>query len=311
MILEGKVVCVTGAAGFIGKALCGKLVERGEQVIAVDNFLVGARNSLAQLEDKVDVVDADIRELETLREPLSRSHVTYHLAALANPRTCAQDFALAFDINVRGTANVLNLCGHCDRVIFLSSVMVHGEPRYLPIDEQHPLDGHDPYSISKIICEYLMKLATHMNKIPITIIRNSNGYGPGQSLDYLIPTLISQALHQKVIEVWDPKVIRDFLYIDDVVEALIRSAEAEAAAGETLNLGSGHGIATGELAEIVSKLLGVEWVDVKKPSPVSSKMIADISKIKALTGWQPLVPLEEGLQRTIDYYQKSTAQSGS
>jgi len=304
MKLEGKTVCVTGAAGFLGRHLCPRLVQRGARVIAVDHFAIGEPESLAPLAGQVEVVRCDIRDPEGIREVVSRSQVVYHLAAQANPRTCRQDFARAFDVNVNGLANVLRCSQHCERVIFLSSIMVYGEPRYLPIDEQHPLDGHDPYSISKIICEQLLTLAWHIDRIPLTVVRNSNTFGPGQGTDYLIPTLILQGLTRGEIEIWDPRTIRDFLYVDDTVEALVRLAEAEAAAGEVVNLGSGQGIAAGELADIVSSILGVPWTDARKPAPVSSKLIANTTKLRALTGWSPRVSLEDGLRRTIEYYRQ-------
>ena len=183
--------------------------------------------------------------------------------------------------------------------------MVYGEPRYLPIDDRHPLDGRDPYSIMKIMSEYLFKAHDYIQRLPFTIVRNSNSFGPGQDSSYLIPTLIIQGLTKKEIEIWDPSIIRDFLYVDDTIEALIRITTSESARGEIINLGRGQGIAAGELADIICKSVDATWVDVHKPSPVASKLISDISKIKALTGWEPKVSLEEGLARTAEYY-KST-----
>ena len=295
MRLAGKTICVTGAAGFLGRNLCSKLVQEQAKVIALDNFSIGAGDALAGLADDVTIRQADIRNLESIREPLAQSDVVYHLAAIANPRTCISDFSLAFDVNVRGTEHVLEASQHVERFICLSSIMVYGEPRYLPIDERHPLEGRDPYAATKIICEELVKIANFIHKIPYTIVRNSNTYGPHQSNAYLAPTLIQQGLDNRVIEIWDPRVIRDFLYVDDTVDALIGMAETEAASGEIINLGGGLGVSAGELADVISNQLGVPWIDVKKPAAVSSKLIADTSKLQALTGWQQRVSLEDGV----------------
>lgn len=307
MKIEGKTICVTGAGGFLGRHLCPKLASQGAKVIALDNFTVGRKQNLEGIKNQLEIVEADVRDVQSLKNVIEKSQAIIHLAAIANPRTCQKDFGLAFDINIRGTANILSLCSNMERVVFLSSIMVYGEPKYLPIDDRHPLDGRDSYSISKIMPEYLFKAYHYVQGIPFTIIRNSNTFGPGQANDYLIPTLIIQALTQKRIEIWDPRIIRDFLYVDDTVEAIIKVLEAESTANEIMNLGRGQGIATGELADIVCKLLDSQWIDVKKPSPVSSKLISDISKIKALTGWEPKVSLEEGLRKSIEYYKLTVA----
>lgn len=302
MKIEGKTVCVTGAAGFLGSSLCRELVLRDAKVIALDNFAVGQRGNLGEIEDRVEVVTADVRDLDSLKEPIQKSQIVFHLAAIDNRKTCLKDFALAFDVNIKGTANVLSLCSNVERVVFASSTMVYGEPRYLPIDERHPLDGYDPYAVSKIAAEYLFRAYYFMHGLPFTIIRNSNTFGPGQGRDYLVPTLIIEGLTKKQIEVWTPSVIRDFQYIDNCIDGLIKVVESESTLGETINLGSGKGITTGELADIICQYLDTTWVDMKKPAPVSSKLISDITKIKALTGWEPKVSLEEGLRRLIEYY---------
>lgn len=305
MKLQDKTVCVTGGSGFIGNHLCRALMSRCAKVIALDDFSVGQKERLADIAGNVEIVMVDIRDREKLEAPIKKSQVVFALAAIANPRTCQQDFTRTFDVNILGTSNILSHCADVERVVFPSSIMVYGEPRYLPLDDRHPIDARDPYSTSKIMCEQLCKVYNYMDKIPYTIVRNCNIFGPGQDSDYLIPTLILQGLTAEKIEIWDPRTIRDFLYIDNCVDAYIRILGSDSTVGETMNLGSGQGIAAGELAEMVCQRLNTTWVDVKKPSPVSSKLIGDISKIKALTGWEPRVSLAEGLDRTIAYF-KST-----
>ena len=302
MKLEGKTICVTGAAGFLGRHLCSKLIQQKAKVLALDNFSIGSRDALSDLSEHLTICQADICDLEAIRQPLSQADAIYHLAAIANPRTCASNFKLAFDVNVRGTEHVLEASQHVERFVCLSSIMVYGEPRYLPIDERHPLEGRDPYAATKIICEELVKIANHIHKTPYTIVRNSNTYGPFQSTDYLAPTLVRQGLENGVIEIWDPRVIRDFLFVDDTVDALVGMLETEAASGEIINLGGGLGVSAGELADLICQQLGVSWVDVKKPAPVSSKLIADTSKLQALTGWRKQVSLEQGVALTVEHF---------
>ena len=118
MRLEGKTICVTGTAGFLGVHLCRRLMELGSQVIALDNFAIGSRNGLPEGDAGLTVYQADIRDVESLREPMAKADLVYHLAAIANPRTCQQDFTLAFDVNVRGTAHVLEACRESNIPIF-------------------------------------------------------------------------------------------------------------------------------------------------------------------------------------------------
>jgi len=300
--IEGKTVCVTGAAGFLGSSLCRQLVLKDARVIALDNFAVGQRGNLREIEDQVEVVTADVTDLDSLKKPIMRSQIVFHLAAIDNRVTCQKNFALAFDVNTKGTANVLSLCSNVERVVFTSSTMVYGEPKYLPIDEKHPLDGYEPYAVSKIAAEHLFRAYHFLQSVPFTIVRNSNTFGPGQGRDYLVPSLIIEGLTKEQIEVWTPGVLRDFQYVDNCIDALIKVVESESTLGETMNLGSGKGITTGELADIICKYLDTTWVDTKKPPPVSSKLISDVTKIKALTGWEPKVSLEEGLQRLIEHW---------
>lgn len=302
MKLTGKTVCVTGAAGFLGTVLCRKLVGGNAVVIALDNFSVGTMDKLADIKDDVEIVNADIRDPEGLREPITRSQLVFHLAGIDNRKTCEKDPNLAFAVNTMGTANVLSHCSEVERIIYMSSTMVYGEPKYLPVDENHPLDGYDPYAVSKIAAEYLFRAYRFRQNLPFTIVRNSNTFGPGQGRSYLIPSLIIEGLTRDHIEVWTPGVLRDFQYVDNCIDALIKIAESESTLGETLNTGSGRGITTGEFADIVAGYLNTTWVDMKKPPPISSRLVSDITKLETLTGFKPEISLEEGIRRTIEHY---------
>jgi len=302
MKLENSTVCVTGAAGFIGSALCAELINKGCHVIALDNFSYGHDSNIEEIKDKLEIVKADVRDIDSLKKHIKKSQIIFHLAAIDDRKTCQKNFSVAFDINTKGTANILSLCSKVDRVIFLSSNMVYGESKYLPIDEKHPLDGFEPYAVTKIACEYLFRAYNFLNNIPFTVIRNFNTFGPKQSQRSMIPTLIIEALTKKEIEVWTPGVVRDFQYVDNCIDALIKVVESESTRGETINLGSGKGITTGEITAIICKYLNTTWVNLKKPTPVSNKLICDIRKIKALTDWKPKIALEEGLKKTIEYY---------
>lgn len=302
MKLKNKKICITGGAGFLGSHLCRKLVSANNRVIVLDNFSTGSMDNLEGLEREIEIIKADIRDLSAIRDALSRSDIVYHLAAIANLRTCSQDLDLAFEVNVGGTKNVLSCCSNVERVVFPSSITVYGSAKYVPIDEEHPIEPLDPYSVTKLIDEYLIKMYNIQHGIPFTITRNCNAFGPNQIRDFLIPTLITQGLVEKQIEIWDPRPVRDFIFVDDVISAFIRVVESEATRNQICNLGTGRGFSAGELADIISNLLGVTWVDAKKPQAVSPKLVSNATKIRALTEWKPETSMEAGLRMTVEYW---------
>lgn len=299
MTLNGKTVCVTGGAGFIGAALAYRCAKLGARVIVID------RNGVADAEVDLEVVQADIRDTENLRDAVSRSDVIFHLAAIDNRVLCQQDFPTAFDINTGGTARLLALCTNRQRVVFASSNMVYGESEYLPMDERHPLNCFEPYAVSKVASEYLFRSYNFLHKgLPYTIVRNFNTYGPKQSPRSLIPSLILEGLAKGKIEVWAPNTVRDLLYRDDCVDGFIKVAQSESTIGSVVNLGSGYGATLGEVAQIIGDALGVPWVDMKKPLPISGRLVADTRRLSALTGWRPQTSLGDGLLKTVEYYKQ-------
>ena len=304
MKLKNKIVCVTGGAGFLGSNLCRKLVEVNNKVIIIDNFSLGSMDNLKGIENDVEIITADIRFPETIKDAIKRSEIIYHFAAISNLNICRKQIELAYDINVNGTANVLSLCSDAERVFFSSSITIYGNTNNIPVDEESKLDPLDPYSFTKVAGEYIVKMYSSQYNIPFVITRNCNIFGPYQKIDFLIPTLITQGLKDKEIQIWDPRPVRDYLFVDDAVPAFIRMVESEAAKNEVFNLGSGSCFSSGELAEIISNLLGVRWVDIKKPQPVSPKLATETKKINALTGWKSEYNIMTGLENTIEYFKR-------
>lgn len=305
MSWTGKKVAITGAAGFLGSYLCEILVAKGARVVALDDFTIGSPRSTEPFKNDVQIVSCDIVS-NNIRQYLEGNQVVFHLAAIANPRSCKEDFDLAFSVNVEGTKNVLDACRGCERVIFLSAAATYGNPEYVPIDEKHPTNGNDPYAITKIMAEYLCTNYHQNYGVPVTIVRNFNTFGPRQSTAYLIPTLITQAMQQKEIEIWNPKPIRDFLYIDNTIDALLRIAESEELIGETVNVGSGKEVEVGALAEKISQIFGgLPIVNLNRDVVGSERLVCDNSKLERMTGWKPVIPFEEGLRRTCSWFQQT------
>ena len=301
---DGKTAFITGAAGFLGSHLTTRLLHDGASVVGVDNLsfarpdwsTTGAEGGKASLQN------VDLRNGEALRSAIAAAHpdIVFHLAAVANPRTCKQDFPLAFDVNVLGTQNVFRHAPPTARVVFMSSAAVYGAPDRLPIDESHPRKGSDPYSITKIMGEDLAGVYRQSYDRNIVIVRNFNTFGVGQTGDYIVPQLIRQAITEHKIEVWDPSTVRDLMFIDDTIEALLTVAAHTDRS--VVNVGAGRAVTVGELAASIAQRVGGEIpvIDLKKKVLGSPALVSDNSRLRAL-GWSERVGLDGGIDRTISW----------
>jgi nucleoside-diphosphate-sugar epimerase len=295
-----KSILVTGCAGFLGQHLCSKLIELGGIVKGIDNVLPTAKNDSIEVLTyaKCDISDRSQVENAFCQESYD---LVFHLAAIASPRTCKNNFDLAYDVNVNGTKNVISTCRQSTRVVFMSSASVYGEPIKLPIAEDHPLNGSDPYSITKIIGEHLCHNYVNNYGHNIAIARNFNAFGIGQTTEYIVPTLITQALRNGKIEIWNSDPVRDLLYVDDTIDGLITIANCTK--NDVYNIGSGKGTKIGTLAESIRNNIDrrIEIVDLHKDVVGSKKLVSDNSKLKML-GWDQQIELNSGLSRTIDWF---------
>ncbi|HEY6238816.1 MAG TPA: SDR family NAD(P)-dependent oxidoreductase [Thermoplasmata archaeon] len=300
---DGKSVFVTGAAGFVGSHLCRRLAQEGAHGVGADNLSAARPDwSAAALGGTFTPANVDLRRPEETKAVLeqARPDVVFHLAAVANPRVCKQDFPLAFDVNVLGLQNVLRYSPAAARFLFMSSAAVYGAPEHLPIEEAHPRHGSDPYSVTKIIGEDLVQCYAKNYARSVAIVRNFNSFGVGQTGDYIVPQLIRGALVDKKIEIWDATTVRDLMYIEDTIEALL----AVAASAETapINVGAGRGTTVGDLAAAISRRFGGEIpvVDLKKKVLGSPALVSNNERLRSL-GWTEQVGFEAGIDRTIEW----------
>ena len=310
-------VLVTGSSGFIGSHLCARLIaDLGCKVIGIDS--TPPRNGIGDADRSLNTANDRNKELFSFKEvDITNSHevdnlyrnsdtdFVFHLAALANPRACKANFDLAFKVNVRGTKNIVQGSPKDSRLVFMSSAAVYGMPTRIPIGEEQPRNGTDPYAVTKIMGEDLCKCMLDNYEHDICIGRNFNAFGEGQIADYIIPTLIKQAVMEHTIQVWNSTPVRDFLYIEDTINALITIAE-RGKCGEKYNIGSGRGTRIGELVDIVKNIMNedMDVQDLKKEVTGSNQLIADASSLKKL-GWEPRIDLQEGIRRTVEYFKKT------
>jgi len=305
---------VTGAAGFIGSHLVERLVRDGFRVKAFVHY--NSANSLHNLEwiasdvrREIELFVGDVTDPFAVHQAVAGCDYVFHLASLiAIPYSyCAP--AAYVNTNVTGTLNVLQACrAHgVRRLLHTSTSEVYGTAQYVPIDEAHPLVGQSPYSASKIAADKLVESFHLSFGLPVCTVRPFNTYGPRQSARAVIPTIVSQALQRSTVQLGGQAPIRDFTFVTDTVAGFAAAALADDVVGHVLNLGVGSGVSVGELVAMIGRLTGRELtveLDDRRVRPRESEvlcLISDNRKMRALTGWEPSVPLEEGLERVIEY----------
>jgi NAD dependent epimerase/dehydratase len=307
---QGTRVLVTGAGGFIGSHLTERLVALGTETRAFVHY--NANSSAGWLDSspargEVEVFFGDVQDPDSLREALRGVSVVFHLAALIAIPYSYQAPASYIRTNIEGTLNVLraSLNAGAGLVVHTSTSEVYGTARYVPIDENHPLQGQSPYSASKIGADKMAE-AFHLSfGLPIVTIRPFNTYGPRQSARAVIPTIITQALTQSEVHLGSLDPTRDFTYVTDTAEGFVLGAEASEAVGRVINLGSGRDISIGDLAQRVLAQLGkdlpvVSDAERSRPAPSEvERLLSDNRQAETLMGWRPQVPLDQGLEQTI------------
>jgi dTDP-glucose 4,6-dehydratase len=313
MSFPGHKVLVTGAGGFIGSHLAERLVREGATVRAFVHYnALGSRGWLdeSDLQGDMEIVGGDVTDPDSVRAAMQDVEVVFHLAALIAIPYSYRAPASYLRTNVQGTLNVLQAARELGtpRVVHTSTSEVYGTARYVPIDEQHPLQGQSPYSASKIGADKMAEAFHCSFGVPVAIVRPFNTFGPRQSARAVIPTIILQCLAgRKVVRLGSLAPKRDMNYVSNTVDGFLAAAASEQAVGKTVNLGCGREIAIGELAGLIAGLCGAEITiesDQQRLRPDTSevdRLLADHSLARRLLAWEPKVGLEEGLRQTIDW----------
>jgi len=312
MTWQNKRVLVTGAGGFIGSHLVERLVELGASVRALIHY--NALSSWGWLDfsphrERVEVIMGDLTDRDLVFQAARNVEIIFHLGALIAIPYSYQAPSSYVRTNIEGTLNILLAARDLKvaRLVHTSTSEVYGTARYVPIDENHPLQGQSPYSATKIAADKLAEAFYCSYGVPVVIVRPFNTYGPRQSTRAVIPTIIGQCLTGDTIRLGHLHPTRDLNYVSDTVEGFLRAAAADNVLGQTINLGSGREISIGDLALLIARLLGKQVhiiIDERRRRPEKSeveRLLADNSKAKRLLGWEPRVSLEEGLIRTIDW----------
>jgi nucleoside-diphosphate-sugar epimerase len=276
-------IAVTGSSGFIGKHLVAALEKAGFDVLEID-ILTGYDLAKPGCLDSIPVVDQIV-----------------HLAARSFVPLSFENPLLYYHDNYLGALHVLEAARkHGTKLIFFSSYL-YGNPKYLPIDEKHPLAPHNPYAQSKLICEKLCEGYYRDFQVPVTVFRPFNIYGPGQNASFLIPKIIGQ-LKTGDVQLDDPRPRRDFIHVDDVVGAIIKAIESKATGYDIFNLGSGESVSIFELSQMICNLNKTDhkitFTDKVRPGEVLNT-VADINNAAIVLNWRPRIDLSDGIKSLI------------
>jgi len=315
-----KKLLVTGADGFIGSHLVEKLVQSGYQVKAFVQYnsfgTWGWIDSLPkEIKQQIEIFSGDIRDPYGVKRALEGCDAVLHLAALIAIPYSYHSPDTYIDTNIKGTLNVLQAARELEieKVVHTSTSEVYGTAKYVPIDEDHPLQGQSPYSASKIGADQLAISFYSSFNTPVSIIRPFNTYGPRQSARAVIPTIISQiASGHDVIKLGALTPTRDFNYVEDTVNGFISILESTASIGEVINIGSNFEISIKDTAETIARVMKskVEFItDEMRLRPENSeveRLWASNQKASELLGWKPkyggIEGFEKGIQKTVDWF---------
>ena len=309
-----KSVLVTGAGGFIGSHLTEHLVDLNANVKAFVRY--NSRSDWGLLEllpqeklNSIAVIMGDLKDADAVRYAAKNVDIIFHLGSLiAIPYSYIHPRE-TIETNILGALNVLTATKEngIEKLIHTSTSEVYGTARYVPIDENHPLQGQSPYSASKIGADKIAESFFKSFSLPVAIIRPFNTFGPRQSARAVIPTIITQALTMDKVFLGSVHPTRDYTYIEDVVEGFIKVAESPKSTGEVINIGSNFEIPIGELAKKIISLLGKKIEIVTDPSrnrpPKSEveRLWCNNTKATELLKWEPKTSLDEGLKKTIGW----------
>jgi dTDP-glucose 4,6-dehydratase len=313
MILKNKKILVTGADGFIGSHLVEELLKQGHDVRAFVfynsfNSWGWLDHSPAEIKEKLDVFTGDIRDPHGVKQAMKGCDVVMHLAALIGIPYSYYSPDNYVDTNIKGTLNILQAGRELktEKIIHTSTSEVYGTAKFVPITEDHPLEGQSPYSASKIGADQIAVSFYNSFNTPVSIIRPFNTYGQRQSARAIIPTIITQiASGQRKIKLGSLHPTRDFSYIADTVRAFIAAAESDRSVGEVINIGSNYEISIGETAKLIAEVMNVDIeiatdeIRIRPEKSEVERLWADNTKAKRLLGWEPEYAGREGLKRGL------------
>ncbi|MFL6200935.1 MAG: NAD-dependent epimerase/dehydratase family protein [Thermoanaerobaculia bacterium] len=320
MSFAGKRVLVTGGLGFIGSNLALRLLAEGARVTLCDAMIEGYGGNPANIREirsEVEVDGSDVRDAAAMERLVAGKDVVFHLAAQVSHVMSLSNPYPDIDINIKGTAVVLEAC----RKVNPEAVVVrsgtrgqYGPAVKLPVSEETPSDPRGIYEISQLSAEMICRTYTRIHGIRTVPLRLTNVYGPRSQMRHsqfgVVNWFLRLALEGRPIPIFGSgQILRDFLYVEDCVEALLAAAGEPQAVGEILNVGHDRPSTFLEVAEILCEIVPGARIEFTEFTPERraqepGDFVSDIAKIRRLVGWEPKIGLREGLARTAEFYRE-------
>jgi UDP-glucose 4-epimerase len=319
--MNGKKVLITGGLGFIGSNLARRLLEQDNQVTIIDSLIPqygGNLRNLSDLQDKVKINHSDVREPFSINELVQEQDCLFNLAGQTSHLDSMKDPFTDLDINAKAQLSILEACRKYNpkvRIVFASTRQIYGKPKYLPVDEKHPLHPVDVNGINKMAGEQYHILYHEAYGIASSVLRLTNTYGPRMRIKDARQTFlgiwIRNLLEGKPIQVFgDGLQRRDYNYVDDVVDALLLSATHPEAVGKTHNLGAPDPMSLESTAKLMCQQIdGASYEKI--PFPEERKaidvgdFICDYKAFQSTFGWNPKVKFPQGISRSIEYFREN------
>ena len=295
-------ILITGGAGFIGKHLIERLLDEGYRILVVDNLSGSKFRGIKNLPYFFDFVKGDITNINLMKKLIKKCDLVFHLAAVSRVLLSLKNPMKCIETNILGTEIVARLCSKLNKkIIFSSSREVYGNAIYLPVDEIHPLNPCNLYGITKMSAENIIKTYSRCYGLNYVILRIANVFGEGD-VDGVVSTFVMRSFQNKNLIVYGKSKILDFIYIDDVIESLIRSIELSE--NSTLNIGSGIGMNLLNLAKLIKNITksNSKIIIKKKREWEVEKFVANIEKAYNVLNWRPKTDFKTGLKQLIEAF---------
>jgi len=316
----GKRILITGGLGFIGSTLGRRLADLGAEVLLVDSLIPeygGNLFNIAGYEDKLQVNIADVRDEFSMDYLVQGRDYLFNLAGQTSHLDSMRDPYTDLEINCRAQLSILEACRKNNprvKIVFASTRQIYGKPDYVPVDERHLLHPTDVNGINKMAGEWYHILYNNVYGVRAVSLRLTNTYGPRMRVKDARQTFLGDWIRKVIdgepIEIWgDGTQVRDFNYVDDVVDAILRAAATDDSNGQIYNLGSDETINLRALAELCIEVNRggnyclIPYPPDRKPIDIGD-YYADYRRIRGKLGWKPQVNLREGLTRTLEYYRQ-------
>lgn len=307
--MRDRRVLVTGASGFIGSHLVRRLLADGARVGATVRYNSVIKNErLRGVWDDLHIVEADLRNRGALAAVRDfHPEVVLHLAAYNDVGGSFTQVEECFDVNAKGTANLLDQCGDVERFVYMSTSEVYGHQTAVPFTETMCPDPISPYAITKYAGELFCRMKQRVGgAASIVVVRSFNAYGPYQSAKAVIPELIVRCLRNEPVVTTTGRQTREFNFVSDVVDGLVRAAAGTSTVEGPVNLATGHEVAIRDLVLTIAELTGSSsdlqiGALAHRPTEIW-RMFATNDRAREHFGWEPRVPLREGLAETIEWF---------